>query len=818
MSQLVVNALNGLALAVRKALAWAIRDHIEAIRMRAYRQGSDSGLRVGREEGYATGFADGQLVYRVEDSAPEPKCLDPGLYGPVYFAVAPVEAAMRAKVAQAVEDEIVRPPTPEQWDMILASHPATCISAGAGSGKSTTLVLRVVFMLEYLGVRDEEVTVISFTRKSCDDLRKSLGKVLGYWRQRDVPERWLLDRVRTFHSVLVGLARSSLPGRDFFDNLDVKEKKTAESGSGEDDLDNPVGTSSKLSEPQAVLLREAYISLFAIDRDFREAVAEILIHQVAIAQRKPNDNPDWDVKLSSLLSAREAALNPMVEASWVEEGWPFPGVEAIRTVVPTSFARCDIFANGIETATGIPVILGVSPRLSDDERKVPVGAPGAKPFRFDAAATAKLNFLGRQAEKRFILIDSDESLEAFRVRQRFLRGLGQDIAMQEAPVFNLRLPGELKAAPIYEALYNQGSFIETLGVEVTTLLGRMPSPQVMDVNSRFAVALGRFWPHLRAFLESNRLHTYNQCFLTMTKKADRLALPVRRLEAVRHLLVDEFQDISPQIAEWLKAMQRRLLAENPGKPVSIMAIGDDWQSIYGWRGSAPQLFIKFSDYFPSHEAIGLAPRLLFTGNFRSVRQIVEDAERLIAKVRSKVTKTCVPQVACQAGDHGVRYVAYGQDRKMDEAAELGYLAAAVKEQYAAALEMASKHEDKVIVMTRTGKLANRLARCLPEDAYPGLLIGTYHAAKGLEADIAIMIDDTYTGDSYPLRNQFYAISGLYPNYSYDDASADEALRLAYVGVTRGRRRVIWLVKSPRVDGSSATFDPAAGQGRALPVR
>ena len=75
-------------------------------------------------------------------------------------------------------------------------------------------------------------------------------------------------------------------------------------------------------------------------------------------------------------------------------------------------------------------------------------------------------------------------------------------------------------------------------------------------------------------------------------------LPVsNQLLGFRHLLIDEFQDISPQICSggcwrfignWLQ----------DGIAPSIMSIGDDWQSIYGWRGSAPELFIHFEKYFP----------------------------------------------------------------------------------------------------------------------------------------------------------------------------------------------------------------------------
>lgn len=208
MSSAVAKGLEWIRSSVISFLALLIRTHIQDEATIAFREGRRRGFADGRAEGWSEGLKAGQLVYMVEDAPTgPPKALDPGIYGPSPFAVAAVEAQMRNQVAAAVAAGIVRLPTDEQWEMILSEHPAKCISAGAGSGKSTTLVLRVVFMLEHLRVRDEEITVISFTRASCQDLRQSLRKVLGFWRGSEISEEWADRRVRTFHSVLCGLAK-----------------------------------------------------------------------------------------------------------------------------------------------------------------------------------------------------------------------------------------------------------------------------------------------------------------------------------------------------------------------------------------------------------------------------------------------------------------------------------------------------------------------------------------------------------------------------------------------------------------------------------
>lgn len=123
--------------------------------------------------------------------------------------------------------------------------------------------------------------------------------------------------------------------------------------------------------------------------------------------------------------------------------------------------------------------------------------------------------------------------------------------------------------------------------------------------------------------------TFNRAFILISNSDDDKFRKISPsvLEPFTHLLIDEFQDISPQIVEWLKRIQSYISARN-GNP-TIEAIGDDWQSIYGWRGSAPQIFMNFQDHFPAHPSLNGNHRLMMMTNFRSVDSIVSDAEKLL---------------------------------------------------------------------------------------------------------------------------------------------------------------------------------------------
>lgn len=132
------------------------------------------------------------------------------------------ERAMREQVAQAATLGVVSPPSEEQWAMILCRQPLARIFAGAGSGKSTTLVLRVVFMLCHLGVEPQRLTVISFTNASCAQLREQLLRVLAHW-QYPFDAAQARQCVRTFHSALGSLAREVLGNPRWFEQLDDRD-------------------------------------------------------------------------------------------------------------------------------------------------------------------------------------------------------------------------------------------------------------------------------------------------------------------------------------------------------------------------------------------------------------------------------------------------------------------------------------------------------------------------------------------------------------------------------------------------------------------
>ena len=99
----------------------------------------------------------------------------------------------------------------------------------------------------------------------------------------------------------------------------------------------------------------------------------------------------------------------------------------------------------------------------------------------------------------------------------------------------------------------------------------------------------------------------------------------------RYILVDEFQDINKVQFEVLK------LISHPNN--NIFVVGDEDQSIYGFRGARPDFLLQFEQYFNNTNTI------LLDINYRSKNEITEIANRLIEKNKNRYDKV----IKCNQG-------------------------------------------------------------------------------------------------------------------------------------------------------------------------
>jgi DNA helicase-2/ATP-dependent DNA helicase PcrA len=103
----------------------------------------------------------------------------------------------------------------------------------------------------------------------------------------------------------------------------------------------------------------------------------------------------------------------------------------------------------------------------------------------------------------------------------------------------------------------------------------------------------------------------------------------------KYILVDEYQDTNVAQYLWLRLL-RQSTAVDPAKPrlpKNICCVGDDDQSIYGWRGAEVDNILRFEHDFPGARVIRLER------NYRSTAHILGAASHLIAHNEGRLGKT-----------------------------------------------------------------------------------------------------------------------------------------------------------------------------------
>lgn len=229
----------------------------------------------------------------------------------------------------------------------------------------------------------------------------------------------------------------------------------------------------------------------------------------------------------------------------------------------------------------------------------------------------------------------------------------------------------------------------------------------------------------------------------------------------KHILVDEFQDISPQRAALLAALR----AQN--KHTTLFAVGDDWQAIYRFSGAQLSLTTAFHHYF------GEGDRCDLDTTYRFNNRIGEIANRFIQQNPHQLAK---PLNSLSTGDK--KAVTLLADDQLDALLDK--------------LSGFARAEERILVLARY----HHLKPAILEKAatrWPKLQLDfmTIHASKGQQADYVIVLGLQEGSDAFPAPARESVMEQALLPVPEDFPDAEER-RLLYVAITRARHRV-WLL-------------------------
>lgn len=229
----------------------------------------------------------------------------------------------------------------------------------------------------------------------------------------------------------------------------------------------------------------------------------------------------------------------------------------------------------------------------------------------------------------------------------------------------------------------------------------------------------------------------------------------------KHILVDEFQDISPQRAQLLAALRKQ------NRQTSLFAVGDDWQAIYRFSGAEMALTTSFHHYFGRGDSCVLDTTWRFNDRIGDIanRFVQENPQQLARPLNSPIkgTKKAISLLP--------------DDRLEDLLNKMsGYVLP----------------EERVLLLARYHYLQPALL-AKAKTRWPKLRLDfmTIHASKGQQADYVILLGLQEGAEGFPAPARESVIEkGLLPEP--EDFPDAEERRLAYVALTRAKQQV-WLL-------------------------
>lgn len=275
-----------------------------------------------------------------------------------------------------------------------------------------------------------------------------------------------------------------------------------------------------------------------------------------------------------------------------------------------------------------------------------------------------------------------------------------------------------------------------------------------------------------------------------------------------YILVDEFQDASQDRLRLIKA----LAAQH--KHAKLFGVGDDWQSIYRFSGADLKVMTGFAKIF------GFTKQLKLTQTFRSVQQIVDVASEFVQRNPDQFKK--VVKTLSTASQDPVILRPYDPGNP-DKCLE-GVIQAIQKR-----AQQESAHVSVFMLTRYVAQKPNNLNRLTT--AYPNVSVEwkTIHASKGLEADYVIIHHMNNGNYGFPSEISDDPLLDLVipENESYPFA---EERRLLYVAITRAKRAVfgfyhpnspsVFVRELSEIDGvkvEDARFAPVVEEGGTCPT-
>lgn len=669
----------------------------------------------------------------------------------------------------------------DQRRVVLTDEDYCLVIAGAGAGKTTTVAAKVKYLVDRQGVKPSQILVVSFTNKAVNELKEKIQGALG------IP-----CPIATFHSTgnavihintpdeklnIVDNSRLYFVIRDYFRGSIMRNESVVnklimffasyfDAPYEGDDLNGFFNNIAKAN----------YSTMRSDLEDFkREVIDSRTKKSVTIQNEVLRSHQEVEIANFLYLNNIDYEYEPIYQYNISYARKPYTP----DFVIEQDGRRAYIEHFGISES-------GENDRYSQEELDKYKKAVNDKVRLHKKHGTTLIYTFSAYNDRKPLLAHLRENLEAhgFELRPR-----------SNKEVMEMLVAGE-ENRYIRKLINLICRFISNFKVNGYTAdeFSRMYH-STQNVRSRLFLDICN-----DCYLEYERWLKENKAvdFEDMINESARILKEVKEMKQkldFKYVIVDEYQDISRQRFDLTKALSEVTDAK-------IIAVGDDWQSIYAFSGSDISLFTKFA------EKMGYAKMLKIVKTYRNSQDVIDIAGNFIQKNSQQISKRLISPKRIEDPVLIFTYDSTSKGKDGNRRSGANYaLALAVETAIEQLLEYKKKENREpgpILLLGRFGFDGDHLERSglfeyisrgskIKSVKYPKLDITfmTAHSSKGLGYDDVIIVNGKNETYGFPSKIEddpvlSFVIKG--------DRSIDyaEERRLFYVAMTRTKNRVFFV--------------------------
>lgn len=663
----------------------------------------------------------------------------------------------------------------EQIKAILSDEDYSLIIAGAGTGKTTTMASKVKYLVDIKKVDPSKIVVMSYTKKATEELEKRIVLDFG------IPAK-----VTTFHSLGLMHIREIFKDRKCYVVDDNKKEEIFL----EYFKDHIFPHKDKLKELLEVFntttisqkwvfgsfFQENYDKYSTFDEYF-ESYKKYRLSEISDLKKWIYNMIDKDLNSETIRTIKGEIVKSKGEAIIAnflyKNGIEYEYEKIYKDFMPERKIYLPDFTLSLG---GLPVYLEYFGLSTYDDKNL---------NRYNKIKKIKEEY-HQKHHTTFIKIDYKKGESIINTLKEELTKLGfTPKPKTDIEIFSTILDNN-KLSQFYPFKDFMLKIIDTIKSTskrenyrqiVDTYISKLPKKEKEMALKQFKY-IDEFYKYYQTKLYGSENYGFD--FSDMIYYAN---LYINRIDTsnnlnFEYLIIDEYQDISEDRYRLTKNIVKRNTAK-------VVAVGDDWQSIFAFAGSKIEYIYNFMAYFPG------AKLLKITSTYRNSQELIDYSGTFVMKNEDQIKKELISNKNII---NPIKFITFNNEE------EIEVLKGLIRNIHK------TNPDHNIMVLARTNKIIDNCYNDpeLKDDigtkikyiGYEDIDIDgmTIHKSKGLTADEVILIG---LDSSFPRNHTgIFWIEGLFKNKLQEEKIPfAEERRLFYVALTRTKNYVYLLTNN-----------------------